>query len=331
MHSEDIAFRLFEESRRPESIDIAQTRRFLERATKQRAWTQRELDDFFNRKKGPEYQNLKEYIFRYQNSAKQKSESYQEMEARHRREIDMEQTTAVNEYNSNIGYMTSGIGVVNPRETLDQMNERHGWERLINTNKTLKVEDVLNRYKKFIEEESNAQRKSYLVNILNYFSKNFQSIRGMTEKELLQRQQIEQQKQKTETHWIRPRTSKSANEEEQEAMERGEFDRVVLGANLRPAADLFRMPETPEEKSSRHVIEKLIRNGGIKTEPDLTQLFMAKFGAPKSREQRERQKAIFKDLKSYWQTYKFENDKEFQARLKEEQTSVGTELVLFMY
>jgi hypothetical protein len=242
---DDIGLRLFEQSRRQEPIDIAQTRRFLERATKQRAWTKRELDDFFAKKKGPAYDDLKEYIFRYQNSSKQKAESYSEMEIRHKQEIEMEK-------NSPVGYMMDSM---NPKETMDQMKERHGLERLINTNKTLSEDFIHTRYEKLMKEEKNNQRRSYLRNINNYLSKNFYKIRGMSENELLQHQRTEQEMQKTNTPWITDKkTTEKRREKEEEQM-------TNVGANLREGTNFYNAFETDEQQSVRQVMERRILTG----------------------------------------------------------------------
>jgi CHASE3 domain sensor protein len=298
----------------------------------------------------PNFDSMKQYLISY--AQRRGQETVEEMNMRHQREIEQENPSSStskkksflskfrsgDEY-SDIGYMTGG-GVVNPRETHDQMATRHGWERFIQTNKTRPVEFILDEYSKLIAEEPNAQKRSYLINIQKYFAKNFQNIRNMTEKELLQRQQIDREMQKSNTPWIKStKSEKDLQREEEEAMARGEYDRVVLGANLRDGSKLFNEYETDAQQEVRQVLEKRILNGEFRALEDLKTVIVTETdGLFKSLVTRSK---FMQDLVSFYNARRGKfNEMELEDRHRSERFAneglkqkslVAQQLTLFMY
>lgn len=359
---QDVGVRLYSSMKTErEPLEFAVKRRDLERQINTFQLDRKGLDQKLTELSkiyigDPNFDSMKQYLISY--AQRRGQETVEEMNMRHQREIEQENPSSDNskkksflskfrtgdEY-SDIGYMTGG-GVVNPRETHGQMVTRHGWERFIQSNKTRPVEFILDEYSKLIAEETNAQKRSYLINIQKYFAKNFQNIRNMTEKELLQRQQIDREMQKSNTPWIKStKSEKDRQREEEEAMARGEYDRVVLGANLRPSADMFRLPETPFEQGARHLLEAKIRMGQIQDQKQLRKVFDEAFPVPQTEEEKQRSDLFFYDLLRYLATYKLpavrESDKDYKTRTDMErkdmaekmlkQKRVGAELTLFMY
>jgi hypothetical protein len=141
------------------------------------------------------------------------------------------------------------------------------------------------------------------------------------------------------------KSQKQLDEDEKKAMERGEYDRVPLGVNLRPSADLFRLPETPFEQGARHLLETKIRYGQIQNEVELRKNFDEAFPIAQNDEEQKRLDILFNDLLRYLKIYRQpavrETDKQFKERLDLErkdmaermnkQRRVGAEFTLFMY
>lgn len=223
----------------------------------------------------PNFQSMKQYLISY--AQRRGQETVEEMNQRHQKEQEAERGgnkkpsffSKLRSGDEYIGFMSGATGDGSARETPDQMTQRHRWERRIRSNPiTPTKQEVLDHYQTLIDKERNIQRKSFLVQILKYFSNNFDRIRKMSATQLYQQQETDRAKQ--ERAWVPGNASeKQRDKQEREAMERGEYDRVPLGANLRKGTYLFEQYETNDQQQVRQLMERRIVAGESKNDTQM--------------------------------------------------------------